>query len=468
MLAVLICLSLASALACNRTPASAVGDPNAAQRAAESGQPRQPAASGPRPTPSPTLLTGSDIGLAYQFILESFVEPVDHQRLIESASFALRQSVTEAGALPADSAPLDFLPPLTGNADRDLAPLATAFDAVVQRHPAWALQVRPDYLAIQNMLEGLNDSHSTFVPAEEARRRAETSYSGIGIRIARPDPAGPPVVVEVFQGSPAAAAGVRGGDRIVAIDDRQVSQLDLSEVASLIRGPQGSEVALLLERTAAGGPVNVRAARRPIDTPQADGQILEQRVGYIRIRNFGETVAERVGRLVLEQQQAGAEGWIIDLRGNPGGSLTAVSRVAGYFMESRPIGISVDRAGQREAIVAERRPFRVQAPLVLLIDGDSGSASEVLASAFSEYRLAGLVGQRSAGSVGIASVRPLSDGSNLQVTVRRLLSPSGATLDKVGVEPDVQVALTAQDLEGGRDPQRDQALRLLRERMVRR
>jgi carboxyl-terminal processing protease len=135
-------------------------------------------------------------------------------------------------------------------------------------------------------------------------------------------------------------------------------------------------------------------------------------------------------------------------------------------METRPIGVSIDRSGQREAIFSDAsRPFVIKAPLVVLVDGDSGSGSEILAVALKEYQLATLVGQNTAGSVGIANTQQLSDGSTVQVTTRRLFSPAGATLDKQGVQPDEVVALAPQDLEQGRDPQRDRAVQLLRQRL---
>ena len=472
MLAALLgLLTVVLLAACSRgNVASPQGDRTAAQRAASAESRQQQGrqtsqASQAAAASQPSLLGSSDLGIAYRFILENYVDQADYAGLIEAARSGLRDLIAESGSLPADSAPLDLLPQATGNPDRDWAAFSTVFDSVVQRHPDWSQQTRPDYAAVRKMVESLDDDHSSFLTADESRRRAETSYSGIGVRLARPDPQGPPVVVEVFPSSPAALAGVRAGDRVIAVGDRSVVQFALDQVADLIRGPQGSEVALQLERTSAGGPINIRAYRRTIDTPQADGQLLDPKIGYVKIRTFGETVAERVGRLLLEQRQGGAQGWIIDLRGNPGGNLQAVARVAGYFMETRPIGISVDRSGQREAIFAEQRPFVVKAPLVVLIDGDSGSGSEILAAAFKEYQLAALVGQKTAGAVGIANTRPLSDGSTVQVTVRRLLSASGAQIDRVGVQPDEAVPLGAQDLEAGRDPQRDSALALLRQRL---
>jgi carboxyl-terminal processing protease len=252
------------------------------------------------------------------------------------------------------------------------------------------------------------------------------------------------------------------------VDSKPVAPLALGDIADLIRGPQGSEVVLQLERTAAGGPVTVRAFRRPINTPVADGALLEPKIGYIRVRSFGDTTPDRVGALLTEMRPAGLQGLLLDLRGNPGGNLQAVARVAGYFMDPRPIGISIDRAGQREAIFAEQRPLQPsKLPLVVLIDGDSGSGSEILAASLREYQLASLVGQKSAGSVGLANGLPLSDGSTIQVTVRRLLSPSGVQLDRVGVQPDEAVPLTAEDLETGRDPQRDRALAVLKQRLSR-
>jgi len=458
--------------ACSRGgAASPQGDRAAAQRAAQAeSRQQQPSGSGrtsgqTRAATQPALLSGGDLGLAYHFILENYVDKVDYSSLLDASEQALSRSVRESGALPVDADPIDLLPLTSGNADRDWSTFSNAFDAVIQRHPDWSQQARPDYLAIRKMVESLDDNHSSFLTADETRRRAETSYSGIGVRIARPDPQGPPVVVEVFQSSPAAIAGVRIGDRITAVADRPVAQAPLDQVADLIRGPQGSEVVLQIERTAAGGPVTARAFRKTIDAPQADGQVLDGKVGYIKIRSFGETVAERVGRLLLEQRQAGAQGWLIDVRGNPGGSLPAVSQVAGYFLETRPIGVSIDRTGQREAIFGQARAFTVKAPLVLLVDGDTGSGAELLAAAFKEYQTATLVGQRTAGSVGIATTRPMSDGSTVQVTVRRLLSASGGQLDRIGVQPDEAVTLTAQDLEAGRDPQRDHAAQLLRQRL---
>ena len=202
------------------------------------------------------------------------------------------------------------------------------------------------------------------------------------------------MIVEVFPSSPAAVAGARAGDRIIAVNDRSVTSLALSDIAELIRGPQGSEVVLQLDRTAARGPITVHAVRRPVSMPVAEGALLAPGIGHIRVRSFGDTTPDRVGAILIEWRPVGLQGLLLDLRGNPGGNIQAVTRVAGYFMAPRPIGIAVDRAGQREDIVAERRPLQPsKLPLVVLIDGDSGSGSEILAASLREYQLAAWSGR---------------------------------------------------------------------------
>lgn len=465
-LILLLSLLLAALTACAPSGVSSPqGDRAAAERAASAAARQQAGASG-TPAAAADVLDGSDLGLAYRFIISSFVEPVDDRKLIDAGAAALRAALRDQGVLPLDTAPLDLMPLFEGDPDADWNAFSTAYDAVIQRHLAWARQTRPDYLVLRKMAESLNDDHTVFLTAEETRRQNETRYSGIGVRLARLDPQGPAVIIEVFPSSPAALAGVRAGDRVLAVGDQSVAQAPLGQIVDLIRGPEGSEVTLQLDRTAAGAPFTVRVFRRAIDTPTADGQVIAPGIGYIRIRSFNETVAERVGRLLLEQRQAGAQSWIIDLRGNPGGNLIAVARVGGYFMDQRPIGIAVDRNGQREALFAEQRPFRVQAPIVVLIDNGSGSGAELLAAAFKEYQLGVLVGEKTSGNVGIAGTRQLPDGSTIQVTVRRLLSASGAQLDRVGVQPDETVGLKVQDLENGRDPQRDRAVQLLQQRLA--
>jgi carboxyl-terminal processing protease len=454
--------------------ASPQGDATAAQRAAAAearreAQQQQPGGqAGAQATAAreTQLLKGSDLADVFQLILTQYVDRVDYAGLIDAAREGFRSSLSESQAPASDLLAFAILPSASGSPDRDWTAFSQTYDAVLQRNLLWARDTRPDYEATRRMLASLNDTHSSFLTADEARRRAETSYTGIGVRLARFQQESPPVIVEAFPNGPATQAGLRSGDRILRVGDTDVRTMPLPRVVDLIRGPQNTEVSLEAQRSAAVNPFAVRVFRRPLTIDPANGSMLEPRIGYIKIWSFTELVPERVGRLLFEQANGGAQGWIIDLRHNPGGDLQAVQRVAGIFLDQKPIGIAVDRQGQRQALFGERRggyAARTVPKLVFLIDQESGSGSEILAAAFREYGLATLVGQRTAGSVGIARSLQLPDGSAASVTVQRLVSPSGATLDRVGVEPDIAVDIGVQDLEQGRDPQRDRAVQVLKQ-----
>jgi carboxyl-terminal processing protease len=353
-----------------------------------------------------------------------------------------------------------MLPPPTGEPDRDWSSFSRGYDAIVTKHPEWAAQARPDWAVLRKMLSTLKDDHSLFIEPREMRRMNETGFSGVGVRVTRPKPEEPPYVTEVFRDSPAASAGVKPGDQIMAVDSTTTSGRSLTEVVDSIRGAQGTRVVLSVVR---GGqpPVDVRITRGAVDAPRVEGAVRGGVLGVLRIRTFGEGVPEQVQQFLTQGRNRGARAWIVDLRGNPGGSLEAMARVATNFIEARPVGVAVDRNGQQEPIVAPGRPAIPRFPFVLIVDRETASAAELLAAAVKEYKVAPIVGVRTAGSVGLAAPQPLSDGSAIQITIRRLAAPSGATIDKQGVQPDVEASLTVEDLQRGDDPQLLRALELL-------
>jgi carboxyl-terminal processing protease len=176
-------------------------------------------------------------------------------------------------------------------------------------------------------------------------------------------------------------------------------------------------------------------------------------IGVLRIHSFGEGVPEAVQQVLTQGRNRGARAWIVDLRGNTGGSIEAMLGVAANFVEGRPVGLAVDRSGTPTPTTTAGRPAIPRKPKVFLVDRETASGAEVLAAAIKEYGIAPLVGTRTAGSVGVAAPRPLSDGSAVQITIGRLVAPYGAQLDKVGVQPDYEVERTVADLERGEDPQ---------------
>jgi carboxyl-terminal processing protease len=417
-------------------------------------------ASASTPGGSDGTLSSTELGLVYQFILQRYIEQTDHAALVEAAVAAVRETGLKSNLLPLDLATTDLVPLPTGDPDHDWTAFSRGYDALVGKNPEWAASARPDWAILRKMISTLNDDHSLFMDPQELKRTTETGFTGVGIRVTRPKDTEPPYVTEVFRDSPAMAAGVKAGDQITAVDGKSTNGLSLTEVVTSIRGNQGSKVVLSMAR---GGqpPVDIQITRAPVDAPRVEGAVRGGVLGVLRIRSFGDGVPEQVQQLLTQGRNRGARAWILDLRGNPGGSLEAMARVATNFVQARPVGLAVDRNGQSDPIVAPGRPAIPIFPFVVIVDHETASGAELLAAAIKEYQVAPIVGVRTAGSVGLASPQPLSDGSAIQVTIRRLVSPSGAVINKQGVDPDIEADLTLDDLQKGDDPQLLRAVELL-------
>jgi len=390
----------------------------------------------------------------YQLILQRYVEPVDHATLLQNAIGAVHDLGIQSNVLPIDLAPIDLVPLPSGSPERDWAAFARGYDALVGKFPAWSGQARPDRAILRRMLASLNDDHTLLIEPDEFRRMNETGFTGVGIRVARTgsDNDDVPYVVEVFRDSPAAGAGMKAGDEIVAVDGKPTQGRSLTDVVNGIRGQQGMPVVLTVTR-GDDARTDVKITRRPVEAPRVEATLRGNVLGVLRIRSFGDGVPEAVQQYLTQGRNRGARAWILDLRGNPGGSIDAMARVAANFIDNRPVGLAVDRGGQREPITASGRAAVPRFPFAVLVDRDTAAGAEVLAAAIQEYGAARLIGQRTSGSVGIAVPQQLSDGSAVQLTIRRLLSPSGATIDRQGVQPDVEADLTVADLQQDNDPQ---------------
>jgi carboxyl-terminal processing protease len=442
------------------------GSSQSQPQGSQAGRPAQ-APAGQVPAGDPTgdgTLTSSDLGLVYRLILERHVDRVDHAELIRLASTAIRDLGLRSGALPLDTAALDLAPTPVGNPERDWQNFARAYDATVQRQPRWAAGVRPDWAAVRQMVASLGDGHSVFIEPDEVRRMSESSFSGIGVRLSRPLAEQPPTIVEVYQNSPAQRAGLRPADKILAVDGKPTEGRSITEIAMSIRGPQGSPVKISVGRREQPG-MEVQIARASVDAPRVEGAVRGNLVGIVRVRSFGEDVPEMVQQVLTQGRSRGARAWVLDLRGNSGGAMSAVARVAANFVENRPVAVAIDRAGNRQPINGDGRPAIPRTPLVVLVDRETASGAEVLAASIREHQFGPLVGETTAGNTGIATSVPLSDGSAVQILTQRLTSPSGTQIDKVGVEPDFPVELTLEHLERGEDPQLLRALEFLLGRM---
>ncbi len=412
-------------------------------------------------------MSGSDLEIAYEAILTQFVDPVDPAQLVKAASGALRDSLKDQVLLPLFTLPLDLQPDPTANAADDWTAFSSAYDAMVQKLPDWAAKSHPDWAVLQAMVASLDNGHSVFLTPDDVQRRGESSYAGIGVRLARPDQSKAPIVAEVFPNSPAQAAGVHNGDQIIAADGQDLTGRPLSDAVSLIRGPTGTSISIRVKRLDSPQPLDFNLTRAQVQIePVVAGQITgNAQIGYLRIRSFADDTPDPVGQVLAAGRQQGVKAWILDLRGNPGGSLAAVEDVAAYFVPRKPVGFQVDRRGQRTPLVADGTQLVQNQPVVVLIDHDTASGAEILAAALHEYGLATLVGDGTAGNVGVAGVLPMPDGSAVQITQQRYVTPFGARLDPNGLQPDVTVSLSDADLEAGRDPQLNRAATVLMQKL---
>jgi len=274
----------------------------------------------------------------------------------------------------------------------------------------------------------------------------------------------PPTIVGVRPNSPAAKAGVYPGDRLLAVNGRRLVGLTRQDVYRLGQGPNGAKFRLLIGREGAAKPLPVEfilepssfdlVSWRPIPTPGG-------KLALIQIASFTGDAAAKFDQAYAEALKEGVRGLIIDLRGDPGGETGVTAHIAGAWLGSRVCMIEVDAQGHVGLLTARGGASLAGLPTVVLVDGGSASASEVLAGALQDHGQAKLVGARTFGKgVGQAEYR-LRDGSLIELVVFRWFTPKGRSIHGAGLEPDLTVALTVADRQAGRDPQLDAAVRLL-------
>ncbi len=295
--------------------------------------------------------------------------------------------------------------------------------------------------AVRGMVEGL-DEHSAFLDKDEYEEMQSTtsgSYPGIGIEV---EPAEHGVrITRPVPGAPAARAGMRAGDLIVAIDGQKIDE-DVDAAIARMRGRAGTVVRVGIERDGASAPLEFSLRRTQVEVHSVASQWLEPGYGYLRISQFSETTHKDVEQSVKQlRKQAGDKplsGLIIDLRNNPGGLLDAAVEVADEFLDGGNIvsadGRTDDARFRMDALKGELLPGT---PLVVLVNGGSASASEILAGALRDNHRATLLGSKTYGKGSVQTIMPLSEGRALKLTTSHYYTPSGASINQVGILPDL-------------------------------
>jgi carboxyl-terminal processing protease len=306
------------------------------------------------------------------------------------------------------------------------------------------------YVAIREMLEQLEDPYTRFMDPQEFRNmQIDTSgeLTGVGIQISQDEESKEIVVVSPIEDTPAADAGIRSKDVILSIDGETTEGMELSDAVNKIRGPVGSEVILTIRRGEQELEVPITRARIEIHPVRYNTQAgPEGTVGYIRLTQFSANAASEMSDAIKALEEQEVTGYILDLRSNPGGLLYSSIDIARMWLKDGTIVSTVNRQGVADEETANNRAL-TDKPLVVLVDGGSASASEILSGALQDNDRAVLVGTRTFGKGLVQSVRSLGDGSGVAVTVAKYLTPSGRDIDKHGIDPDISVELSDEERE---------------------
>jgi carboxyl-terminal processing protease len=306
------------------------------------------------------------------------------------------------------------------------------------------------YAAIREMLGTLDDPYTRFMnPEEFENMRIDTSgeLTGVGIQIAKEEKGGRLVVISPIEDTPAFEAGILAQDIILEIDGKDTKGMDVNDAVELIRGERGSKVKLVIDRK--GKKKDYDIVREKIEIHPVRASIRDSelgKVGYIRLTTFNENAAKDMQKAIKDQEKAGVVGYVLDLRSNPGGLLYSSISIARMWINQGTIVSTVDRQGIGERESAKNSAL-TDKPLVVLVDGGSASASEILSGALQDNKRATLLGTQTFGKGLVQSVRPLGDGSGLAVTIAKYLTPNGRDINKEGIPPDVVVELTDKELE---------------------
>jgi len=320
------------------------------------------------------------------------------------------------------------------------------------------------YGAIKGLVESAGDRYTFFsTPAQTGveRTHLEGEYEGIGAYIDQQN--GFPIILgPVHQDTPAARAGLRKGDIVIAVDGWETEGVPLEEVIARIKGPAGTQVTLTISRPGEAEPFDVTLTRERIEVASVEGEVREDGLAYVRLSVFGGNTAGELDAILEKLLAQNPRGLVLDLRGNGGGYLEAAQEVLGRFLRQGIAAYQADREDHRQEV-----PLiggRVQAfdlPMVVLVDGGSASASEIVAGALQDYHRATLIGEQTFGKGSIQHVFDLPDGSSVRITVAQWLTPAARRIQDRGLTPEIIVPLTPEDYEAGRDPQLDAAVAYL-------
>jgi carboxyl-terminal processing protease len=318
--------------------------------------------------------------------------------------------------------------------------------------------------AIKGLTESLGDPYTVFFPPVESKlfeSDIRGNFEGVGMEISSQE--GTLTVIAPLKGSPAEKAGIRAGDKIIRIDDKETAGISGDEAVQLIRGPKGTAVTFTIIR-GEEEPLTVSVTRDVIDIPTINTERLGDGIFLIELYSFSAPSPNLFRNALREFIESGDNKLILDLRGNPGGYLEAALDMASWFLPTGKVVIREDFGGSKDEKAYRSKGYDIfndNLKFVILVDGGSASASEILAGALREHGKAVLIGEKTFGKGSVQELVNITDETSLKITVARWLTPNGVSISDHGIEPDIKVERTEEDVLNGRDPQLERAKQYL-------
>lgn len=319
------------------------------------------------------------------------------------------------------------------------------------------------YGSLAGMVSSLGDRYSMFLNPQDTNtftQELDGSFFGIGAEIGKRD--GMLVIIAPLANTPAERAGLRAGDRILTIDGKDATNIYLDEAVSLIRGDKGTEVILNIISENNNEAKDITIIRDKIEIPSVTYE-LEDNIAIIKISHFNGDTNKKFIKAAQKVLRDNPDGIILDLRNNPGGYLNVSIDIASSWLLNNEVVVRETFNDKRndKSYKASTKLDLSQYKTIILINGGSASASEILSGALQDYNIASVVGEQSFGKGSVQQLIPLSNGSSVKITIAKWLTPNGRTIEEEGIKPDYEVELTIEDFENELDPQLDKAKQLI-------
>lgn len=364
-----------------------------------------------------------------------------------------------------------FGPSATPDNDADLKEFWRVWNLMNEKFVATKATTTPDSLeriqgAIAGLVDSFGDPYTVYLPPVEAEQFAEDisgNFSGVGMEVGLSDDL--ITVIAPLPETPAERAGIRSGDVITKINGESTENMTVDQAVRLIRGEENTEVALTLYREGETEFLEKKITRAVINIPTLDTEVVGDTF-IIKLYSFNALAESKTREAIEEYKRSGHKKLVLDLRGNPGGFLESAVAIAGYFLPSGKVVVRENFGDSKEEEV-----YRSQGQLltnvnpdnfVVLIDGGSASASEILAGALAEHKVATTIGDTTFGKGSVQELVELPGNSALKVTIARWLTPEGVSFSEGGLEPVVMIKVTGEDIDAKKDPQQDAAIKWLK------